>query len=107
MVMRKLLLTSAAAPLGLAVPAAACDLHGPGQIGGFHRYNPFANSLNNIRSKADQFAKSEVVATRDTSEKRKADEKKRERALDAEAPADTAPNVDPPKRQPKERAVDS
>ena len=85
MQLRNVLLVSAAASLGVAAPAAACDRHGPGQMGGFHRYNPFADAFNNVLSRADQFASSEVVARRDKSEKRKAEDKKREEALDADA----------------------
>ena len=65
MQLRNVLLVSAAASLGVAAPAAACDRHGPGQMGGFHRYNPFADAFNNVQSRADQFANSEVVARRD------------------------------------------
>lgn len=35
----------ATAAFALAAPALACNLHPPGQIGGFHRYNPFASAL--------------------------------------------------------------
>ena len=85
MQLRNVLLVSAAASLGEAAPAAACDRHGPGQMGGFHRYNPIEDAFNNEQSRADQFANSEVVARRDKSEKRKAEDKKREEALDADA----------------------
>ena len=105
MVMHKLLLTSAAASLGVAAPAAACDQHGPGQMGGFHRYNPFANAFNNIQSGAHRLAKSDVAASRDTSEKRKADKKKREKALDAEAEAEKARKADLRERQQQGRGA--
>ena len=92
MLLRKITLASAAA-LGVAAPAAACDLHGPGQSGGFHRYNPFANAFNNIQSRAEQFTNSEIVR-RDETPKDKAEKKKREKALDAEAEAEKARKAD-------------
>ncbi|MEM6856240.1 MAG: hypothetical protein AAF559_00080 [Pseudomonadota bacterium] len=35
----------AVSSLAFAAPSMACDLHGPGQLGGFHRYNPFASAM--------------------------------------------------------------
>ena len=87
MLLRTISLASAAAALAVAAPAAACDLHGPGQSGGFHRYNPFANAFNNIQSRAEQFTNSEIVR-RDETPKDKAEKKKREKALDADAEAE-------------------
>jgi len=42
---RRVCFGMAASSLAFASPAMACDLHGPGQLGGFHRYNPFASAL--------------------------------------------------------------
>ena len=42
---RRVCFGMAASSLAFAGPAMACDLHGPGQLGGFHRYNPFASAL--------------------------------------------------------------
>lgn len=39
------LLALSAASLALSTPTLACNLHAPGQMGGFHRYNPFASDL--------------------------------------------------------------
>lgn len=85
MLLRKVFLASAAASLGVAAPVAACDLHGPGQMAGFHRYNPFANAFEGIQSRAQEIAKTEATAKRDDDAKRKADEKKRQKALEADA----------------------
>ena len=63
-------------------------------MGGFHRYNPFADAFIYVQSRADQFANSEVVATRAKSEKRKAQDKKREEALDADAAASDKKKTD-------------
>ena len=40
-------LAAAAAFTMSASAASACDLHGPGNFGGFHRYNPFASAMQN------------------------------------------------------------
>lgn len=93
MLLRKILLASAATSLGLSAPAAACDQHGPGQSGGFHRYNPFANALGTIQSRAEQFAQSDYVRG-DDSKKVKVERIKREKAIDVEAEAQKARKAD-------------
>lgn len=53
-------------------------------MGGFHRYNPFANAFNNIGSRAA--AKEEpVIVRKDKSAERKKEDKRRQQALEAEA----------------------
>jgi len=88
MLFRKALLASAAASLGVAAPAAACDRHEPGQGGGFHRYNPFASALNTLGT-SNTFKKDETVIIRrakpKADEKAKKEDKRRQAALDAEA----------------------
>lgn len=90
MVFRISHLACAAASLGIAIPAAACDLHGPGQMGGFHRYNPFAHALNNLDS--SPLAKKQPVIIRkedaEKSEKAKKEAKRRQEALEAKAKAE-------------------
>ncbi len=94
MLLRTVLLASATASLGVAAPAVACDQHGPGQIGGFHRYNPFANAFNNVQTRGETVAKSEATVRREESEKRKAENKKRAEALDEEAEAEKKAKAD-------------
>ena len=84
MVLRNILLVTATASLGLAAPAAACDQHGPGQMGGFHRYNPFASALNNLGTR-DDTRKDPAIVRRDKSEKAKKEDKRRQNALEEQA----------------------
>jgi hypothetical protein len=102
MLSRKVLLVSAAICFGATAPAAACDQHGPDQMGGFHRYNPFASAFDTVQSRTvqsqtGQSADSDYVrgdATRKRAEERRADEEKREQAIDAEAEAEKARRAD-------------
>ena len=93
MLLRTIFLASAAVSLGVAAPAAACDQHGPGQMGGFHRYNPFADAFGNIKSRAEQFAQSDYVRG-DDDKKAKVEKKKREEAIDVEAESEKARKAD-------------
>ena len=106
MLFRKAILATAAASLGVAAPAAACDQHGPGQSGGFHRYNPFASALNNLG--VDAFKKDETVIIRrakpKADEKAKKEDKRRQAALDAEAAEAKAAEADLRERNRQGRA---
>jgi hypothetical protein len=78
--------------------ASACDLHGPGQFGGFHRYNPFASALQNApTAKAPkQSAKAETEASGAKTEVSPKEAKRRQEALEkaAERSADEGSRAD-------------
>ncbi|MEM1196149.1 MAG: hypothetical protein AAGH57_08605 [Pseudomonadota bacterium] len=82
-------LVSAGLVMALGVPAAACDLHGPGQMAGFHRYNPFASTFQQLPegSRATQgAADAESFASKKKKKSAQQDEdaRRRQRALDAQ-----------------------
>lgn len=88
-------LISSAALIGIAAPASACDLHEPGQMGGFHRYNPFASALQNF-PKAPQSSQSgaDVERAAAKTEKQKKEDDRRQRALEEEPDADAERDAD-------------
>ncbi|MEL6738051.1 MAG: hypothetical protein AAFO28_03920 [Pseudomonadota bacterium] len=67
----------AVSSLAVAGPAMACDLHGPGQLGGFHRYNPFASALQQF---PEAPATAQSAAAEDAPIARKEDTKAKEEA---------------------------
>mgnify|MGYP001799761162 FL=1 len=80
-----------------ATSAAACDLHGPGQFGGFHRYNPFAAALQNApapavpkaaKAKRDETAKGRTPGSRAKPAVEAKEVKRRQRALEKELERD-------------------
>ena len=80
-------LVVAATALTFASPALACDLHGPGQLGGFHRYNPFASAMSDFpelpkapQEQAESDDKSEKASKKD--DKAKKEDKRRQDALE-------------------------
>lgn len=86
-------LVSAGLVMALGAPAAACDLHGPGQMAGFHRYNPFASTFQQLpdASRAAQsVADAETFAVKKKSARQDQDARRRERALDDEGAREAA-----------------
>lgn len=93
-------LLAAAATLSVSgASASACDLHGPGQFAGFHRYNPFASTMQNSAPAATapkQSAKADKkaggadpeVAAKEAKRRQAALEKAAERGADEGARAD-------------------
>ncbi|MEM6493137.1 MAG: hypothetical protein AAF650_02040 [Pseudomonadota bacterium] len=81
-------LVSAGLVMALGVPAAACDLHGPGQMAGFHRYNPFASTFQQLPegSRATQGAADaeSFASKKKKSAQQDEDARRRQRALDAQ-----------------------
>ncbi|MEO1730594.1 MAG: hypothetical protein AAFR64_07640 [Pseudomonadota bacterium] len=80
-----LYLVVASAALTVTSPALACDLHGPGQLGGFHRYNPFASAMGDFPElpkapQEDTQDKAEKSAKK--SEKTKKEDKRRQEVLE-------------------------
>ena len=81
---RRASVVMAASSLAFAGPAMACDLHGPGQLGGFHRYNPFASALQQFPeapASAQSAAADEAPVARKEDTKAKKEAKRRLEAL--------------------------
>lgn len=83
-IIRRVCLGMAVSSLAIAGPAIACDLHGPGQLGGFHRYNPFASALQQFPeapATAQSAAADDAPVTRKEDTKAKEEAKRRLEAL--------------------------
>ncbi|MEM9312071.1 MAG: hypothetical protein AAGA34_11565 [Pseudomonadota bacterium] len=85
------LLASFATMAAIASPAAACDLHGPGQMAGFHRYNPFAGALQQFpdaSKTSESVAEAEALAAKKKDAEQARDARRRQQAIDRDEPRD-------------------
>jgi len=73
--------------VSVAAPAAACDMHGPGQMGGFHRFNPFASAMQGFpdlpkTNQDDGQSQDKSPAAAKKSKKAQKEAKRRQKALE-------------------------
>lgn len=75
--------------VALTSPAMACNLHAPGQMGAFHRYNPFAVAMQRMPpASSPALAQAEVKASKADEAVKKAQDEKRDQKADEDAAGD-------------------
>ncbi|MEO0641873.1 MAG: hypothetical protein AAFY47_00445 [Pseudomonadota bacterium] len=68
-------------------PAMACNLHAPGQVAGFHRYNPFASTMQqypDASANAESTADAKALSAKKETEEQQREARRRQRALERE-----------------------